>query len=45
MTEDISFDIACNPLGIPLPLTVETRGYFGLASPQIRTKWLQHSIP
>ena len=33
-TEELSFDMACKLLGIPLPLIIETRGYFGLtASP------------
>ena len=45
-TEEISFKMARELLGIPLPLTVETRGYFGptMAS-QIRIEWLQSSIP
>jgi len=41
LTEEMGFNMACELLGIPLPLTIETRGYFGpIASPQIRTKWL-----
>ena len=28
-TEKLRFDMACNLLGIPLPLIAETRGYFG----------------
>lgn len=28
-TEEMSFDIACDLLGIPLPLTVKMMGYFG----------------
>ena len=39
--EEMSFDMAYNLLGIPLPLTTETRGYFKpTASPQIHTEWL-----
>lgn len=46
LTEEMSFDMACELLGIPLPLTVETRGYFERTKlPQIRTEWLQSSIP
>ena len=42
----MSFDMTCELLGIPLPLTTETRGYFGpTASPQIHTEWLHSSIP
>ena len=45
-TEEMSFDMTCDLLGIPLPLTIETRGYFRpTTSPQIRTEWLQSSIP
>ena len=45
LTDDMSFEIACELLGIPLPLTEGTRAYFGpTMSPQIRTKWLQGSI-
>ena len=45
-TEEMSFDMACELLGILLPLTVETRGYFEpIVSPQIYTEWLQSSIP
>ena len=44
--EEITFDMACDLLGIPLPLTVEIRGYFGpTASPQTCNEWLQRSIP
>ena len=44
--EEMSFDMACELFVIPLPLTAETKGYFGpIVSPQIRTKWLQSSIP
>ena len=28
LTEEISFEMACKLLGIPLPLTAEMRGYF-----------------
>ena len=46
LTEEMSFDMAYELLGIPLPLTIETRGYFRpIVSPQIRTEWLQSSIP
>ena len=46
LTKEISFDMACELLGIPFPLTAEMRGYFGpTASLQIRTEWLQSSIP
>ena len=46
LIKDMCFDMACALLGIPLPLTMETRGYFGpTTSPQIRTEWLQSSIP
>ena len=46
LTKEISFYMACDLLGIPFLLTAEIRGYFEpTASPQIRTKWLQHSIP
>ena len=39
--DDISFDMACELLGIPLPLTINTKGYFGpTVSPHIRTEWL-----
>ena len=45
-TDEISFEMASELLGISLPLTVDTRGYFRpIASPQIRTEWLQSSIP
>ena len=38
-TEEISFDMACDLLGIPLSLTVEMKGYLGpTTSPQIHTK-------
>ena len=40
-TKETTSEIASELLGIPLPLTVEMRGYFGpTASPQIRTEWL-----
>ena len=45
LTDDMSFKMACELLGIPFPLTTDTRGYFGpTTSPQIRTKWQQGSI-
>ena len=45
-TKEMTFRMASELLGIPLPLTTETRGYFGpTALPQIHTKFLQHSIP
>ena len=41
LTNEMSFDMACELLGIPLPLTVETRGYFEpTILPQIQTEWL-----
>ena len=46
LTNDMSFEMACELLGIPIPLTMDMRGYFGpTALPQIRTEWLQGSIP
>ena len=37
-TDDMSFKLACELLGIPMPLTTDTKAYFGLTtSPQIRT--------
>ena len=45
-TNDMSFELAYELLGIPLPLTSNTRAYFGpTASPQILIEWLQGSIP
>lgn len=45
-TDEITFEMASDLLGIPFPLTVKTEGYLGsTASPQIRTEWLRHSIP
>ena len=29
LTDDMSFEMACELLGIPLPLTTDTRAYFG----------------
>lgn len=41
LTDDMSFEMAYELLGIPLPLSTDTRGYFEpTASPQIHTKWL-----
>ena len=41
LTEEMSFDMACELLGIPFPLTVEIKGYFrSTALPQINTEWL-----
>ena len=46
LTEEMRFDMVCELLGIPLPLTTKTRGYFRpTASPQICTKWLHSFIP
>ena len=46
LIEEMSFKMASELFSIPLPLTVDTRGYFGpTASPQIITEWLQSSIP
>ena len=46
LTEEMSFDMACELLGIPLPLIAEMRGYFiPTTSPQIDSKQLQSSIP
>ena len=40
-TKKMSFDMACELLGIPLPLTMDTRAYFGpIVLPQIRIEWL-----
>ena len=40
-TNEMTFEIASELLGIPLPLIAEMKGYFGpTASPQIRTEWL-----
>ena len=45
-TDDMSFELACELLGIPFPLTTDTREYFGpTALPQILAEWLQGSIP
>ena len=45
-TKEMTFKMASELLDIPLPLTAKTRGYFGPTTfSQIRTKWLQHSIP
>ena len=39
--DKMTFEIASELLGIPLPLIAEMKGYFGpTASPQIRTEWL-----
>jgi len=44
--DDMTFEMACELLDIPLPLTTNTRGYFRpIALPQIRTEWLQGCIP
>ena len=46
LTEEMSFDMACELLGIPLLLIAKTKGYFRPTTlPQIRTKWLKSSIP
>jgi len=46
LTKEMSFDMACELLGIPLLLIAKTRGYFRPTTlPQIRTEWLQSSIP
>ena len=46
LTDDMSFKMACELLGIPLPLTIDTKGYFRpITSPQICTEWLKGSIP
>ena len=40
-TNEMTFEMASDLLGIPFPLTTETRGYFGpTTSPQIRIEWL-----
>ena len=45
-TDAMSFEMACELLGIPFPLIEGTRTYFGpTMSPQIHTEWLQVSIP
>ena len=45
-TDDMSFKMACELLGIPFPLTEDTKAYFRpTTSPQICTEWLQGSIP
>jgi len=45
-TKETSSEMASELLGIPLPLTANKKGYFRpTASPQIRTEWLQSSIP
>jgi len=45
LTNDVSFEMAYELLGKPLPLTTDTRGYFGpTLSPPICIKWLQGSI-
>ena len=45
-TDAMSFEMACELLGIPFPLIEGTRTYFGpTTSPQIHTEWLQVSIP
>ena len=45
-TKEMSFDMVCKLLGIPLPLIMETRGFFEpTTSPQICIEWLQSSIP
>ena len=45
-TDDMSFEMAYDLLGLPLPLTMDTRAYFGpTALPQICTELLQGSIP
>ena len=45
-TDDMCFEMANELLGIPLPLTMDIRGYFRpTASLQIHTKWLQGNIP
>ena len=46
LTNKMTFEMARERLGIPLPLTANTRGNFEpTASPQICIKWLQSSIP
>ena len=46
LTYNMSFEMACELWGIPLPLTTDTRRYFGpTVSPQIPTEWMQGSIP
>ena len=45
-TNDMRFEIACELLGIPLPLTTDTRAYFRpTTSSLMHTEWLQGSIP
>ena len=45
-TEEMSFNMAYELIGIPLPLIVEMKGYFRpTALPQICIEWLQSSIP
>ena len=40
-TDEMSFKMASELLGIPLPMTANTKGYFGpTTSPQICTEWL-----
>ena len=40
-TSDMSFELARKLLGILLPLTTDTGGYFGPTTlPQIRTEWM-----
>ena len=44
--DEMRFEMASELLGISLPFTVDTIGYFGpTVSPQICTEWLQGSIP
>jgi len=41
LTDDMSFEMACELLGIPFPLTTDMRAYFRpTTSPHIRTEWL-----
>ena len=45
-TDEISFEMASELLGILLPLTMDMRGYCRpTASPHIHIEWLQSSIP
>ena len=46
LTNDMSFKMASELLGIPIPFITNMRGYFGpIMSSQIRIEWLQGSIP